>query len=71
MSNFTGKYKIGDKVIPISKSTGMVDFENEGNWNAAKRIKQPFLYVNFVESNFSLFGLKAGPDPTNKTALFS
>lgn len=43
------EYKIGDKVVPHSKTA--VGFEvrnikNEGNWENALEINQPYLYVN-------------------------
>jgi len=38
------KFKVGDPVVPVSKSVGS-GFENSGTWNRAKERNQPFLFV--------------------------
>lgn len=42
------KFKIGDKVVPFSKTSGQ-SLEHSGNWAMAQDINQPFLYVNSFE----------------------
>lgn len=39
------KFKVKDKVVPISKSSGKEGLENSGVWAMCKRYKQPFMYV--------------------------
>lgn len=42
-----GKFNIGDKVVPISKSVyGSLD--QSTNWKEAQKINQPFLYLNEI-----------------------
>ena len=38
------KFKVGDRVVPVSKSVGS-SFGNSGTWNRAKKRNQPFLLV--------------------------
>jgi hypothetical protein len=45
------KYKVGDKVIPHSKTVGDMDFKNESNWKSARMEGQGFLYVNAINGN--------------------
>lgn len=46
------KYKVGDKVIPISKSKGTA-FHNDSRWKYAQANDQPFLYVVLIEPSYS------------------
>lgn len=43
------KFKVGQKVVPISKST-CGDLESSSVWNKAKSMNQPFIYVTGFES---------------------
>ena len=48
-----GKFKVGDKVVPISKSV-MGSLESSAEWEQAKGIEQKFLYVNSFEDGYIL-----------------
>lgn len=39
------KFKIGDKVVPISKSTGVVTLNECEHWSLARNINQNYLFV--------------------------
>ncbi len=44
------KFNIGDKVVPIKKSTWGV-LENSNEWRGAQESNQKFLYINRIHSN--------------------
>lgn len=44
------KFKVGDKVVPISKSVGSSDFPDK-NMRIAKENGQPYLYVTAINRN--------------------
>jgi len=46
------KYKVGDKVVPIAKTTGVVGFNECGHWGAAQITGQNYLYVIEVYSSY-------------------
>jgi len=45
------KFKIGDKVVPVSKSAGILtELEHSNAWKDAIKIKQPYLYISFIRN---------------------
>lgn len=52
------KYKIGDKVVPISKST-YGNLASSTTWKNAQESDQPFLYVNEIEDGVLTCGYKS------------
>lgn len=45
------KFKVGDKVVPVSKSAGMLTgLEHSNAWKDAIKIKQPYLYISFIRN---------------------
>ena len=47
------KFKIGDKVVPISKSTGVTLMESKV-WNRAKRSSSKYMYVKYLDRELDI-----------------
>ena len=45
--------KIGDKVVPLTKTSpmGSKGLETSGQWQQAQKYRQPYLYVTHVSDN--------------------
>lgn len=45
------KYKVGDKVVPIAKTAGVINLERCDYWNIAKSTGQNYLFVTVILSD--------------------
>jgi len=66
----TGKYKIGDKVTPISKCGSWVSLIESSCWNEAKKMNQPFLYIKNIDDQGVHMCSEENTDPIRSDWFF-